>query len=130
MPETFPAVCFLAATPGSRPCSFSLEAGGLLIEPREGPSARWPYPAVVCEPGGEEHDWVFVSCPDADADVIRLALRDPAAIAALEAVLGRMLELESFNEVLEQLRGVIEAQERIRRDTLKRQRQRARELLE
>jgi outer membrane murein-binding lipoprotein Lpp len=53
-----------------------------------------------------------------------------AAIAALEAVLGRMLELESFNEVLEQLRGVIEAQERIRRDTLKRQRQRARELLE
>jgi predicted Zn-dependent protease len=85
MPETFPAVCFLAATPGSRPCSFSLEAGGLLIEPREGPSARWPYPAVVCEPGGEEHDWVFVSCPDADADVIRLALRDPAAIAALAA---------------------------------------------
>jgi hypothetical protein len=41
-----------------------------------------------------------------------------------------MLELESFNEVVERLRGVIEAQERIRRDTLERQRQRARELLE
>jgi hypothetical protein len=41
-----------------------------------------------------------------------------------------MLELESFNEVVERLRGVIEAQEKIRRDTLERQRQRARELLE
>jgi hypothetical protein len=41
-----------------------------------------------------------------------------------------MLELESFNEVVEKLRGIVETQEAIRRDTLKRQRQRARELLE
>jgi hypothetical protein len=41
-----------------------------------------------------------------------------------------MLELESFTEVVERLRGVIETQERIRRDTLERQRERARELLE
>lgn len=59
-----------------------------------------------------------------------LATRADAALAALRAVLARMLELESFNEVVERLRGVIEAQERLRRDTLERQRQRARELLE
>ncbi len=52
------------------------------------------------------------------------------ALASLRAVLARLLELESFNEVVEKLRGVIEAQEAIRRDTLERQRQRARELLE
>jgi hypothetical protein len=59
-----------------------------------------------------------------------LNARADAALAALRAVLARMLELESFNEVVERLRGVIETQERIRRDTLERQRQRARELLE
>jgi hypothetical protein len=59
-----------------------------------------------------------------------LALRADAAVAALRAVLARMLELESFNEVVEKLRGVIEAQERLRRDTLEQQRKRARELLE
>lgn len=59
-----------------------------------------------------------------------LAARADAALAALRAVLARMLELESFTEVVERLRGVIETQERIRRDTLERQRQRARELLE
>jgi len=53
-----------------------------------------------------------------------------AALAALRAVLARMLELESFNDVVEKLRGVIEAQEGLRRDTLERQRSRARELLE
>jgi len=59
-----------------------------------------------------------------------LATRADEALAALRAVLARMLELESFNEVVERLRGVIDAQERIRRDTLQRQRERARELLE
>ena len=59
-----------------------------------------------------------------------VAERADAALAALRAVLARMLELESFNEVVERLRSVIEAQERLRRDTLERQRQRARELLE
>jgi hypothetical protein len=59
-----------------------------------------------------------------------LVPRADAALAALRGVLARMLELESFNEVVERLRAVIETQERIRRDTLERQRQRARELLE
>ncbi len=56
--------------------------------------------------------------------------RADTALAALRAVLARMLELESFNEVIEKLRGVIRTQEQIRADTLERQRQRAREALE
>jgi hypothetical protein len=73
------------------------------------------------------------SCREAargDVAAADLAARADAALAALRSVLARMLELESFNEVVERLRGVIEAQERLRRDTLERQRQRARELLE
>jgi predicted Zn-dependent protease len=85
MTDTFEAVCFLATGPGSRPCRVSLEAGGLLIEPRDGPGIRWLYPSLVCEAGGEEHDWIFIACPDAGSDITRLALRDPAAIAALAA---------------------------------------------
>jgi hypothetical protein len=65
-----------------------------------------------------------------DVPLADLVTRADEALAALRAVLARMLELESFNEVVERLRGMIEAQERIRRDTLERQRQRARELLE
>ena len=45
-------------------------------------------------------------------------------------VLERMLELESVNEVIERLRGVIRVQEEIRRETLERQRKRGREALE
>ncbi len=69
---------------------------------------------------------------DADPAASPDRLKPPAeaALAALQAVLARMLELESFNEVLEKLRAGIEQQERIRRDTLERQRKRARELLE
>lgn len=66
----------------------------------------------------------------ADGATDSLAARADAALQALRAVLARMLELESFNEVVEKLRGVIEAQEGLRRDTLEQQRRRARELLE
>ena len=48
----------------------------------------------------------------------------------MREVLDRMLELESYNEVIEKLRGVIEIQEQIRAETLERQRRRAREALE
>jgi hypothetical protein len=41
-----------------------------------------------------------------------------------------MLELESLNEVIERLRGVIRVQEEIRSDTLDRQKRRGREALE
>lgn len=53
-----------------------------------------------------------------------------AAVARLRAVLDRMLEQESVNEVIERLRGVIRLQEEIRADTLERQRRRGREALE
>ncbi len=52
------------------------------------------------------------------------------ALARMRAVLARMLELESVNEVIERLRGVIRTQEQIREETLRRQRQRGREALE
>jgi hypothetical protein len=52
------------------------------------------------------------------------------ALARMRTVLERMLELESVNEVIERLRGVIRAQEEIRRETLERQRKRGREALE
>ena len=41
-----------------------------------------------------------------------------------------MMELESFNEVVDLLRGLIRTQEEIRAETLKRQKQKAREALE
>jgi hypothetical protein len=59
-----------------------------------------------------------------------LAATADASINALKAILARLLELESFNEVIEKLRGLIRTQEQIRADTLERQRQRAREALE
>ncbi len=51
-------------------------------------------------------------------------------LARMRAVLDRMMELESFNEVVDLLRGLIRTQEEIRAETLKRQKQRAREALE
>jgi len=51
-------------------------------------------------------------------------------LARMRAVLDKMLELESFNEVVELLRGMIRTQEQIRTDTLEQQKRRAREALE
>jgi precorrin-3B methylase len=56
--------------------------------------------------------------------------RADAVLARMRAVLDKMMELESYNEVIELLRGVIRTQEEIRTETLKRQRQRAKEALE
>jgi hypothetical protein len=53
-----------------------------------------------------------------------------AVLARMRAILERMLELESLNEVIERLRGVIRVQEEIRSDTLDRQKRRGREALE
>jgi hypothetical protein len=53
-----------------------------------------------------------------------------AVLARMRAVLDRMMELESFNEVVDLLRGLIRTQEEIRAETLRRQKQRAREALE
>lgn len=73
------------------------------------------------------------ACRAAAADAATagdLPPRADAALSALRAVLARMLELESFTDVVDKLRGVLDAQERLRRDTLERQRKQARELLE
>lgn len=64
------------------------------------------------------------------AAVAVLVARADDALARMRAVLDRMMELESFNEVVERLRDVIRTQEQIRADTLERQKQRAREALE
>ncbi|OHB70717.1 MAG: hypothetical protein A2V70_17085 [Planctomycetes bacterium RBG_13_63_9] len=48
----------------------------------------------------------------------------------MRTVLDRMIELESFNEVLQLLRTIIQLQEELGRQTQERQKQRVRELLE
>jgi len=83
MGESFEAVWFPAGG-GSRPCRVEIGAGGLVVEPAGGSPVRWPYPDLACELGGDEHDWVFLSCPAAGPET-RLALRDSAAIAAVAA---------------------------------------------
>ncbi len=65
-----------------------------------------------------------------ETDRPALAARADAAMTALKAILARLLELESFNEVVEKLRSLIRTQEQIRADTLEQQRKRAREALE
>jgi predicted Zn-dependent protease len=83
MGDSFQAVWFAAAG-GSRPCRVELTMGSVVIEPAGGAAVRWPYPALESEIGGDDLGWAFLSCPQASAGA-RLALRDPAAIAALAA---------------------------------------------
>jgi hypothetical protein len=44
-------------------------------------------------------------------------------LVEMRQVLNKMLQLESFNEVLEELRGIIDVQKSIQRDTLKKQKE-------
>jgi predicted Zn-dependent protease len=83
MGESCQAVWF-ASEGGSRPCRVALEAGGLRIEPAGGEAVRWPYPALACEIGGDDHEWAFLFSAVAGGGA-RLALRDPAAIAEVAA---------------------------------------------
>jgi len=59
-----------------------------------------------------------------------LLRRADDVLARMRAVLDKMMELESFNEVLDVLRGMIRTQEQIRTETLDQQKRRAREALE
>ena len=59
-----------------------------------------------------------------------LVRRADEVLARMRAVLDKMMELESFNEVVELLRGMIRTQEQIRAETLEQQKRRAREALE
>lgn len=83
MSEVFQAVCFAANGGPSLPCRIALETGSLVIEPVDGAAVRWPYGALEAEIGGEERDWAFLSCDTVKGTVARLALRDPAAMAAV-----------------------------------------------
>ncbi len=85
MAESRQAVCFLTHRPGSQPCRLTLETGGLVIEPAGSPAVRWPYPDLNCEVGGEDRDWLMVSCPAAATGIDQVVLRDPDTIATLAA---------------------------------------------
>ena len=56
--------------------------------------------------------------------------RVDAVLAEMRAVLDTMLELESFNELVDRLRAVIRTQEEIRTETLEQQKKRGRRALE
>jgi hypothetical protein len=60
----------------------------------------------------------------------RLVAQADAVLSRMRAVLDRMLELETFNEVVDLLRSTISAQEEIRQETRDLQKERARALLE
>jgi len=64
------------------------------------------------------------------AEVRTIAAAIDAALVRMRAILDRMLEQESINDVIEKLRGVIDAQQRIHDDTLEWKRKRGREALE
>ncbi|MBA3482012.1 MAG: hypothetical protein H0T51_09375 [Pirellulales bacterium] len=53
-----------------------------------------------------------------------------AALEAMKAVLDRMLELESYNELVELLRGIVADQEQIKQRTQEQQREKLRGLLD
>jgi hypothetical protein len=65
------------------------------------------------------------------AEAFRAASRQQVEgiLLAMQHVLGRMLELESFNEAVELLRSIIEQQEKLNERTRERQKQRLRDLL-
>jgi len=60
----------------------------------------------------------------------RLVARTDRVLSRMRAVLDRMMELETFNEVVDLLRSTISAQEEIRQETRDLQKERARALLE
>jgi hypothetical protein len=60
----------------------------------------------------------------------QLVAQADAVLSRMRAVLDRMLELETFNEVVDLLRSTISAQEEIRQETRDLQKERARALLE
>ena len=70
------------------------------------------------------------ACRAGPADAGPVGRRADGVLERMRAVLARMMELESFNEVIERLRTVIRTQEEIRAETLRRQKERAREALE
>ncbi len=64
------------------------------------------------------------------ADTVQAVALADAVLVDMKHVLDRMLELETYNEVISQLRGIINDQEEINRRTKERQRDRLRDLFE
>jgi hypothetical protein len=60
----------------------------------------------------------------------QLVTQTDLVLTKLRAVLDRMMELETFNEVVDLLRSAISAQEEIRQETRDTEKERARALLE
>ena len=53
-----------------------------------------------------------------------------AILVQMNQILDKMLELETFNEVLDLLRGIIESQDQINRETKQKQKDKLKELLD
>jgi hypothetical protein len=53
-----------------------------------------------------------------------------AILVEMKQVLDKMLELETFNEVLDMLRRIISAQEKVNADTKQKQKQKLKDLVE
>lgn len=62
--------------------------------------------------------------------LITARLQSDEVLVDMQAVLDKMLELETFNEVLDLLRGIIESQKDVSEATKERRKQKLRELLE
>ena len=72
-------------------------------------------------------------CRRTDEQVVnrdRILRKVDDVLMQMRALLAMMMELESFNEVIDKLRGVIRSQEEIRVDTIEQQKKQAREALE
>ncbi len=63
------------------------------------------------------------------ADINRLIKMTDICLNRMRSVLDKMIELETYNEVVDTLRSLIEQQQSIRGETSKQQKQRARDLL-
>jgi len=86
MADTFPASCFVAAGPGSRPCVVTVEPRWLVVHPEHGGPVRWPHDALACEVTGEERAWLTLTCDrPLESGVTALVVRDPGLVAAVAA---------------------------------------------
>ncbi|MCC6494427.1 MAG: hypothetical protein IT424_15560 [Pirellulales bacterium] len=73
----------------------------------------------------------FAEAPAEAAEPLAAAKSDAAETAdAMKAVLDRMLELESYNELVELLRGIVADQQQIKEQTQRQQREKLRGLLD
>ena len=66
-----------------------------------------------------------------NADVLSAAIiQSDEVVAAMQRILDRMLELESYNELVDLLRGIVEDQKQLSEETRAQRRERLRSLLD